>query len=311
MTPLLCITPGPAIDRTAYVERIVRDTVLRPRELVVLPGGKGVNAARAAVRLGGAVMTTGIAGGHAGRWIVEALAAEGLDPHFSVAAAESRTTYVTVDDHGEAVIVYEQPGAATEREFAAFLALLEQELLPRCGRALVAGSVPGGVGPTGYARIVEACRRAERPLLVDASGPSLLAALAAQPEIVKIGQNEAREAGLAHGEAGGVEAALVLLDRGARLAVVTDGPRSVVAADAQTIWQVEVPQVAAVNTVGSGDSFNAALSLALMHGSSTEVALTKGVAAGSANAMAIGAGMLHADIARELEAAISVSSTSR
>ncbi len=76
---LLCITPAPAIDRTAHVERIERDRVLRPLELVALPGGKGVNAARAAVRLGGRVITTGIAGGHAGRWIVEALAAEGLD----------------------------------------------------------------------------------------------------------------------------------------------------------------------------------------------------------------------------------------
>jgi hypothetical protein len=74
---LLCITPSPAIDRTAHVGRIVHGEILRPIELVALPGGKGVNAARAAARLGGRVMTTGIAGGHAGRWIVDALAAEG------------------------------------------------------------------------------------------------------------------------------------------------------------------------------------------------------------------------------------------
>ena len=41
---LLCITPAPAIDRTAHVERLAHDEVLRPIEMFVLPGGKGVNA---------------------------------------------------------------------------------------------------------------------------------------------------------------------------------------------------------------------------------------------------------------------------
>ena len=89
--PLLCITPAPAIDRTARVARIVHDEVLRPTELHALPGGKGVNAARAAVALGGRVITTGIAGGHSGRWIVESLSAEGLEPHWSFARTESRS----------------------------------------------------------------------------------------------------------------------------------------------------------------------------------------------------------------------------
>ena len=49
---LLCITPAPAVDRTAHVARIVTDEVLRPIELHALPGGKGVNAARAGARTG-------------------------------------------------------------------------------------------------------------------------------------------------------------------------------------------------------------------------------------------------------------------
>ena len=142
---LLCITPAPAIDRTAHVKRVVHREVMRPVELVALPGGKGVNAARAAARLGGEVITTGIAGGHAGRWIVEALADEDLAPYWSFAAAESRTTYVTVDETGDSVIVYERPGPAADQEYQGFLRLLEEELLPRCGRAIVAGSSPAGI----------------------------------------------------------------------------------------------------------------------------------------------------------------------
>ena len=308
---LLCITPAPAIDRTAHVDRIERDRVLRPLELVALPGGKGVNAARAAVRLGGRVITTGIAGGHAGRWIVEALAAEGLEPQWSSAAAESRTTYVTVDRSGSSVMVYERPGPASEAEFAAFLRLLEDDLLPRSGRAIVAGSMPGGLDAGGHAAIVEVCRRAGCPLLVDASGPGLLAALAARPDVVKIGRIEAVEAGLVAPEASGAETAAALVDQGAALAVVTDGAKEVAAADATRSWRASVPTVAALNPVGSGDAFNAAFSLALMAGTSMETALARGVAAGSANALALGAGMLDAAVAHQLESQVSVTSTRR
>jgi len=285
--------------------------VLRPVELVALPGGKGVNAARAAVHLGGRVITTGIAGGHAGRWIVESLAAEGLEPHWSFAKAESRTTYVTIDSEGQSVIVYERPGPATDDEFASFLRLLEEKLLPLCGRAIVAGSIPAGIDARGHAAIVEVCRRAGRPLLVDASGAGLVTALDAEPDIVKIGRVEAVEVGLADTDASAVETAAALVDHGARLAIVTDGAREVAAADHEHIWRAGVPSVRAVNAVGSGDSFNAALSLALMRGAGIATALAKGVAAGSANALTLSAAHLDSNMASALEDDVDVSVTRR
>lgn len=303
---LLCITPSPAIDRTAHVGRIALGQILRPIELVALPGGKGVNAARAAARLGGLVVTTGMAGGHAGRWIEEALAIEGLRPRWAPAAAESRTTYVTVDASGASVIVYERPSSATDDEFAAFLRLLEQELLPISARAIVAGSVPAGIETYGHAAMVEACRRAGRPLLVDASGQGLLVALGAQPDVVKVTREEVVQAGIVATDAGSEAAATALVERGASLAIVTDGARPVVAADAAAVWRAEVPRVQAVNTVGSGDSFNAAFSLALMAGTSLETALARGVAAGAANALALGAAMLDPLDAQRLEPQVRV-----
>jgi tagatose 6-phosphate kinase len=308
---LLCITPSPAIDRTAHVERIIDGEVLRPIELVALPGGKGVNAARAAARLGGSVTTTGIAGGHAGRWIVEALAAEGLDPHFSFAAAESRTTYVTVDRTGASVVVYERPAPATKAEFTEFLQLLEDELLPRSGRAIVAGSVPSGLEMDRHAAIVEICHRAGRPLLVDASGAGLRAALEARPDVVKVGLVEVIDAGLVEPGRSPLQAATALVASGVRLAVVTDGPRPTAAVDAGRAWRATVPQVRPVNPVGSGDAFNAGLSLALLDGEPIEVALARGVAAGTANALALGAGMLDASVARRLEGEVGVEAIDR
>ena len=308
---LLCITPAPAVDRTAHVERIEHDEVLRPREMFVLAGGKGVNAARAAVALGGRAVTTGIAGGHAGRWIVESLAAEGLEPHWSFAKAESRTTYVVVDETGASVLVYERSTPATPDEYDAFLRLLEERLLPACARAVVAGSIPSGLPEGSHGAIVEAAHRAGVPLLVDASDSGLLAALAARPDIVKIGRVEVVESGLASADASAAEAAVALVDHGAQLAVVTDGADEVAAATARTIWRLGVPRIEALNPVGSGDSFNAALSLALMDGADVTSALVKGVAAGSANALTKSAGSLDPTVASALEDDVTVSTEER
>jgi len=308
---LLCITPAPAIDRTAHVERIAHDEVLRPTEMFVLPGGKGVNAARAAVALGGRAITTGIAGGHAGRWLVEALSAEGLEPHWSFAKAESRTAYVTVDESGTSVLVYERAAPATPDEYGAFLRLLEERLLPASARAVVAGSIPSGLPPSEHGAIVEAARRTGVPLLVDVTGPGLLPALAAGPDIVKIGRVEAVESEIVAADASAVDAALALVAHGARLAVVTDGAAEVAAADAETVWRLSVPQLQAVNPVGSGDSFNAALSLAFMDGTDIPTALVKGVAAGSANALTKSAASLDPLVAAALEQEVQVTTIRR
>ncbi len=303
---LLCITPAPAVDRTARVARIEHDQVLRPLELHALPGGKGVNAARAAVVLGGRVITTGIAGGHTGHWMVEALAAEGLEPRFSYAAAEARTAYVIVGEDGDSILVYERATPATAEEYADFLRLLTKELLPMSARAVVAGSIPGGLDPRDHGSIVEVCRAAGVPLLVDASGPGLTAALAARPDLVKIGRVEAVETGVVGPGADALQAALALVEAGATTAVITDGASAVAAADGSHTWQLRVPRVQAVNAVGSGDSFNAAMSLALMAGADTPTALVRGVAAGTANALTVSAASLDPAVAAALERDIEV-----
>jgi tagatose 6-phosphate kinase len=69
---------------------------------------------------------------------------------------------------------------------------------------------------------------------------------------------------------------------------------------------VEVPSVEAVNPVGSGDAFNAGFSLALLDDRPIEDAFVRGVAAGAANALTLGAGAPDIALVRELERAIDV-----
>jgi tagatose 6-phosphate kinase len=291
---LLCVTPSPAIDRSAVVERIERDRVLRPVELSVLPGGKGVNVARVAHRLGTLVVTTGFAGGHAGNWLVDMLAAEGLNPRFVTTAAETRTTYVIVDRQGGSILVYEPAAEPPAAALDGLTTLLATELLPAAEFVVVAGSLPRGVDEAFAGTLVRLCREADRPCLVDISGPALDAALEAGPSIVKISLEEAIESGVVpgRGRSAATDAAVELVHRGASSAIVSDGARGAAGFDGVSLHEATVPAVAAVSAVGSGDAMSAGIAIALASGRSFVDALATGAAAGTANARSLGAGRL-------------------
>jgi len=295
---ILCVTPNPAVDRTARVSRLTLGTVLRPLEVLALPGGKGNNVARAADRLGALVATTGFAGGHAGRWLVESLDAEGLNPRFVAVPGETRTTYVTVDTAGHSTLVYEPGSPVTEADVEALIALLGTGLLASASWVAICGSAPPGMRPADYAALVEASHAVGRPCLVDAGGDVLAAALTAHPEIVKVSRDEADSVtGAPATDA--LSAARALVALGAILAVVTDGARGAAATDGRSSWEVDVPRIRAVDAIGSGDAFTAGLIVATDAGGTTDEALAFAAAAGTANAEILGAGRL--DSARQAE----------
>ena len=76
---IVCLAANPSVDRLFEVERLVKGDIHRPSSFVQVAGGKGLNVARAAAALGAEVLAVAILRGHSGRWLQEALAAEGVD----------------------------------------------------------------------------------------------------------------------------------------------------------------------------------------------------------------------------------------
>jgi fructose-1-phosphate kinase PfkB-like protein len=198
---------------------------------------------------------------------------------------------VTIDATGRSTLVYEPAPPVTEADVDALLTLLATSLLPSASWAAICGSPPAGMPAAGYAALVEGVHAAGRSCLVDAGGAALAAALTARPDVVKVSRAEAASV-LAGEPRDPVAAARALVALGARLAIVTDGPRGAGAADGRTAWQVEVPRIRALDPIGSGDAFSAALMVALDAGRSTEDALASAAATGTANAETLGAGRI-------------------
>ena len=94
---ILTVTVNAALDRTLTVPNFGASNRQRATSAIALPGGKGVNIARALRRLGEPVITTGFAGGRTGTTIIEELSDEGILNDFVRVQDESRVSTAVID----------------------------------------------------------------------------------------------------------------------------------------------------------------------------------------------------------------------
>lgn len=147
------------------------------------------------------------------------------------------------------------------------------------------GSLPRGVRADAYARIARLARQARTRMAVDASGAALTAALRERVWLVKPNLSELREVtGARLADIGAqAQACVRLVERGsAEIVVLTlGGDGALLVTERTALWAIP-PPIAAVSSVGAGDSFMGALLWALNLDLGLEEALRYGAAAGAA-----------------------------
>lgn len=88
-------------------------------------------------------------------------------------------------------------------------------------------------------------------------------------------------------EAAVLSAMRELSERGAERVVVTAGKDPALAFDGSRFWRITAPAIKAVNPIGSGDAFTAALVWRLLSGDDLGEACRWASAAGAANALSL------------------------
>ncbi len=307
----MCVSINAAIDKIAAVGRLVPGEVHRPEVLSVVPGGKALNVARAAVTLGMPVRAIAVLGGHAGDWMDDALRARGIATHVVHAHGETRTC-LSVLDHADGTLTeFYEPGLTLDTTgWTAVETALRSELAddPSGSLVVLAGSLPPGAPDDGYARLVTTVGKAGAHAVVDADRTALVEALAARPWLVKVNAGEAAAAaGLASsaasgdagtvrggvGEATAVEAARRIRALTDGVVLVTRGPDGAILLDDDgSVWRIGGPPERGRYPVGSGDSLLAGLLVALAAGFPLVEAARRGGAVGAANALVPGQGEL-------------------
>jgi 1-phosphofructokinase family hexose kinase len=296
---ILCVAANPSIDRLFDVERLEPGEIHRPAQFAQVPGGKGLNVARAAAALGGDVRAAALLGGHAGRWMAEGLAREGIPLDAAWAEAETRSS-LSVSGHERGLTeFYEHGHPVTPEEWRGFAEVVASRA-PAAAWVTISGSLPPGAPADGYLPMIAAGQVAF---------DSREAGLEARPALVKLNSDEAAEVTRCAitDAAGAASAARALHEATGGTAIVTRGGdgavmvvRDGVALSGNTPSQGRYP-------VGSGDAFLAGLVVALDRGAGWETALAAAIGAGSANAETPGAGVLERGRAEELAAAVEIS----
>ncbi len=180
---MLIAGPNLTIDRTARLLELRPGEVLRFDEVVVTPGGKGLNVARTARALGVGALLVGFVPGETGRAAAALIEREEVELRGVPCAGEIRSTAIVMERDGRATVLNEPGPEITGADWEALEGAVEAAL-PAHGVLVCSGSVPPGGPDDAYARLAALARRAGRLCVVDGAGATLAAALAAAPDVV-------------------------------------------------------------------------------------------------------------------------------
>ena len=298
---ILCINANAAIDKTVIIDRFHLNEIHRPQSVISLPGGKGANVAKALKRLGETPLISGWLGGFNGRFIEAGLKADGIDTAFVYVDFESRTCLSILDpEEGTLTEIYER-GDPIPTNKVDELESTFRRLVGACSAVTLSGSLPPGVPAGFYARLTSIANEAKVPVFLDSSGDALKQGVeGGKPYLIKPNIKEFAEL------AGRKAEELTERDELARLALemssrhktvvaLSMGAEGVLVASGSETFRVAPPPMPIKSAVGSGDCLLAGITYGVTHGFSLREAARYGAAAGTANALSVGAGVFSTD----------------
>lgn len=283
---ILTVTMNPSVDISYYLERFEINAVNRTKEVSKTAGGKGLNVSRVLRELGASVVATGVVGGHLGEYIEESLEKAGIKSCFHKIAGESRNCIVIIHEGMQSEILEAGP-ELTEKDGAFFIEKFKT-LTDKASIITVSGSLPRGLQDDFYNRLLDLA--SDKRVILDVSGSALKNALTAKnpPFLIKPNLEEAqsllkRDISI---EASDLKAALNegLFAR-AEWVLLSLGKEGAAARCKDAFYRLRVPEITAVNPVGSGDATVAGAAYSLEKGLTDTEVLKCAMASGVLNAL--------------------------
>lgn len=264
---ILTLTLNPAIDLTYALPALTLGTSHRVPQAQQRAGGKGVNVARVLTEQGYRTRAMAPVGGTTGAQFRADLDRAGIDHQLlPVQEPTRRTITLVTPEHTTPLNEAGQSPTATELD-----QLLQATAAALAGaRVLVcSGSVPAGAPADLIPSVIALARAAGVPVIVDTSGPALLAAVESGADVLKPNQDELREIA---GPAEPSVAARSLAERSGGAVFASLGAGGMLATTAAgPIWHARLPQPLSGNPTGAGDAAVAAIAVGLArHGSTLE-----------------------------------------
>jgi tagatose 6-phosphate kinase len=167
-------------------------------------------------------------------------------------------------------------------------------LLDSCKVVTISGSAPKGAGSDLYRKMIRAAREAGKPVILDTSGVMLEECLLERPTMIKPNIDEIRAltGRPMNSREGLLQAARDLHEDGVEIVVISLGGDGSLVSCQEGVFDVKVPKIEAVNTVGCGDSMIAGFAVGISRGYSMEETIRLASAVSAANAMRMETGFI-------------------
>jgi len=277
------ITLNPALDRILTVESIPYRNPNRVDGDERYAGGKGIDASKALTRLGVDNKAIGFAGGFTGQELEGCLFNLGVDCEFVKISAETRTNVYIHETVKNRQISFNLRGPLIQ-PFELMEMIDVVKGLEDARYVILSGSVPAGVNPIIYQKIIEIAKAKGAKVVLDADDEPFKAGLRATPHIIKPNVQELERLltrQLTDIDAI-VDAAVEVQKRGINVVLVSMGANGVLLVTKDERWIARPPRVTVVNTIGAGDSAVAGFVHGLVLGESCKEAVKRAAATGTA-----------------------------
>ncbi len=298
---IVSVTVNPAIDRIISVDRLAFEDRAYINSSRESPGGRGINASCVIHSFGGETVAVLTSGGETGKRMEALLSGCGYQISLVPIRNAIRENLTITDKHGLTVNLNEA-GPRLEKAEIARVEKTVGQCLEGAAWVLLCGSLPPGVPPTFYAKLIAMARKKKVKSLLDADGEPLREGIEAKPTVVTPNQQEAeRLLGRALlTRTHYLDAAERIRTMGAESVVLSVGSRGAVGAFGDGLLEALPPRVDAVSPIGSGDALRAAYTWAMHRKSNPADALRWGVAAGTASARLPGINLANLQQAQDI-----------
>jgi 6-phosphofructokinase 2 len=282
---IVTLTINPAIDRVISVDRLAFEDRAYIKSKGEGAGGRGINASCVIHSFGADTVAVVTSGGDSGKRLEDHLRGCGIPLSVVPIENEIRTNLTITDRHGLTVNLNEA-GPALCRDDLGRVERAVRGALARASWLMICGSLPPGVPPSFYGKLIGMARQKKVKTLLHTGADALREGIEARPTVVTPNQQEAGRllSRMLLTRTHYLEAAAHIRTMGPESVILSLGSRGAVGAFADGILEAMPPRIEAVCPIGAGDALTAGYVWAMARKANHADALRWGVAAGTASA---------------------------
>lgn len=292
---IITVTLNPAVDISYQLETLTLDGTNRVLHVEKTAGGKGLNVSRVLNQIGDQVNALGFIGGHIGQEISDQLTQLNIENNFTPISEQTRNCVSILHDGKQTEVLEKGPTIldAEQEEFVkTFLKHSEDASV-----IVFSGSLSAGLSTDFYANLLE--KLPHKKIIVDTSGATLERTLQANVKPFAIKPNLEELSQLLQKEVTKEMLPTILTDeplfKDITLICVSLGGDGAIVKYKDDMYQVTIPKIKVVSSVGSGDSVVAGLASGLQRGYAIEEWLQHAMVLGMLNAQESKTGYVNVD----------------